>query len=182
MSWRNERDRIVNEILAQGGDDPWARLPSSENVEQGAPLPAPSWDEGFGPVGWPNIGRLNGASEINISNDSVDNTTGLPGEMGNQDIYNRTLDNIYRMNLSNESVEPPYFDPRINAGDIGGYNPWAENPLADPSYNPPLPPPSGPGETGFFEGSSPYDNAGASGIPGSYGAPGAFGRHRRGGL
>jgi hypothetical protein len=35
---------------------------------------------------------------------------------------------------------------------------------------------------GYFEGSSPYDNAGASGIPGSYGAPGAFGRHRRGGL
>jgi hypothetical protein len=159
MSWRNDRDRIVNEILAQGGDDPWSRLPSSENIEHGAPLPAPSWDEGFGPVGWPNIGRLNGASEINISNDSIDNTTGLPGEMGNQDIYNQTIDNIYRMNMSNEGVEPPYFDPRINAADV-----------------------ISPVQPGFFEGSSPYDNAGASGIPGSYGAPGGYGRHRRGGL
>jgi hypothetical protein len=163
MSWRNDRDRIVNEILAQGGDDPWSRLPSSENIEHGAPLPAPSWDEGFGPVGWQNIhGRMGGTiggSEFYIPDNSIDNATGLPGEMGNQDIYNRTIDNIYRMNMSNEGVEPPYFDPRINAADV-----------------------ISPVQPGFFEGSSPYDSAGAFGIPGSYGAPGAFGRHRRGGL
>jgi hypothetical protein len=125
MANEEARDELAWLLMAQQGGDPWAGAPASENIEQGGPGSAPTWAEGFGPQGWQNIyGRLDGtgASEFYTSNDFINNAMGLSGQMGNQDIYNQTLNNIWNMNRSNEGVEPPYFDPRLNAGSMG-YNP-----------------------------------------------------------
>jgi hypothetical protein len=179
----SRRDEIALAMMAQG--DPWAGAPLSENVETGDPLPLTGFER-FGIRGWPY--EMEGVVPPDSSQ-----FTGLGGELGNQNIALETLDNIYVNNVYDRDLNPdptPYQtpDPNDPMSDFTIYSnitptvpPGTEEATVVPGSDAPWQTVAPP-QAGYFEGSSPYDNAGASGIPGSYGAPGPFGGHRRGGL
>jgi hypothetical protein len=177
-----QRDALALAMM-QAWSDPWAQVPTSENVTTGDPLPLTGFER-FGDQGWPYSGE--GMVPADPSQ-----LVGLGGEMGNQNIANETLDNIYLNNI---------YDPVLNP-DPYPYQPPDPNNLMsdfDPYRNitPTVPPGEaeatvvpGPADAqwdavpaptqGFFEG-TPYD--GSYGIPGSYGAPGGYGSNRRANL
>jgi hypothetical protein len=179
----SRRDEIALAMMAQG--DPWAGVPSSGNVETGDPLPLTGFER-FGIRGWPY--EMEGVVPPDPSQ-----FTGLGQELGNQDIANQTLDNIIVNNAYDRDLNPdpyPYQapDPNNIMSDFDPYRiitptvpPGGEEASVVAGSDAPWGTVAAP-QAGYFEGSSPYDGAGASGIPGSYGAPGPFGGHRRGGL